>query len=189
MSVGLRVILDRDGVLNPMVINADHGTIDSPLHPDQVEIFPWVPECLRRLNTAGFSLVIATNQPSAAKGKTTKQNLHETHRRIVELAQADGGVIERSHICYHRSEDGCSCRKPRPGMLLQALREVPKHLHSNCWMVGDGVTDVQAGVAAGVRAAYLGPQKCDACKIFDQLKLRPSFWGQDLSAFTDFLTA
>jgi histidinol phosphatase-like enzyme len=65
------VILDRDGVLNAMVVDAEHGTIDSPLHPSQVEVFPWVPRALARLAGLGFGLAIASNQPAAAKGKTT----------------------------------------------------------------------------------------------------------------------
>jgi histidinol-phosphate phosphatase family protein len=183
------ILLDRDGVLNALVVDAEHGTIDSPLHPDQVEVLPWVPDCLARLTAAGFGLAIVTNQPSWAKGKTTRANLEAAHREVVERACSTGGRILSSHICWHRGEDGCSCRKPRPGLLLEALaRHAPPDLR-RCWMVGDGVTDLQAGVAACVRTAFLGPRKCDACKILADRSLRPDFWGNDLAAFTQHLLA
>ena len=181
------VILDRDGVLNAMVVHPEHGFVDSPLHPDQVEVFPWVPECLSRLTNAGFELRIATNQPAAAKGKTTRENLEATHRKIVEACRARGAVVAQSHICYHRSEDHCSCRKPQPGLLLDALADLPEDLRRRSWMVGDGVTDVQAGKAAGVLTAFLGPKKCDACKILDDRGLKPDFWGPSLRELTEYL--
>ncbi|MFN7133664.1 MAG: D-glycero-alpha-D-manno-heptose-1,7-bisphosphate 7-phosphatase [Myxococcales bacterium] len=182
-SVRGLVILDRDGVLNEIVVDAEHGTIDSPLHPDQVRVYPWVPESLAALTAAGYLLAVATNQPSAAKGKTTRANLEATHARVLELAQASGGRIASSHVCFHRSEDGCACRKPKPALLLEALATsaVPA---ADAWMVGDGVTDVEAGVAAGVHTAFLGPRKCDACKIFSDRRLSPGFWGKDLADFT-----
>jgi len=181
------ILLDRDGVLNAVVVDPEHGTIDSPLHPDQVDVFPWVPECLARLTAAGFGLAIVTNQPSWAKGKSTRANLEAVHRLVVEIACAAGGRILSSHICWHRSEDACSCRKPRPGLLLEALAQHAPVNRRRSWMVGDGVTDVQAGVAAGVRTAFLAPCKCDACKILADRSLQPDFWGNDLFAFTQHL--
>jgi D-glycero-D-manno-heptose 1,7-bisphosphate phosphatase len=181
------ILLDRDGVLNRIVIDAEHGTIDSPLHPNQVEIYPWVPSSLLRLNQAGFRLAIVTNQPAAAKKKTTFENLDATHREVVRLAQAEGAVIESSHLCLHRSEDQCSCRKPKTGLLEQAIAQNSGFDRSQIWMVGDGVTDVQAGKALGLRTAFFGPKKCDACKIFEERSLEPDYWGPHLEGFTRFL--
>ncbi|MCC6805888.1 MAG: HAD-IIIA family hydrolase [Deltaproteobacteria bacterium] len=182
------IILDRDGVLNTIVVDPEHGTIDSPLHPTQVTLLPGVPEALLTLNHLGFALAIATNQPSAAKGKTTEKNLRDTHARVLELAQAAGARILSNQLCLHRSEDGCACRKPQPKMLLDALRDLgadPTH----AWMVGDGVTDVEAGQRAGTRTAFLGPRKCDACKIFDGHSAAPTVWCADLPAFVRHLEA
>ena len=194
------IILDRDGVLNEVVVDEEHGTIDSPLNPDQVRVFDFVPGALKQLNELGFLLAIATNQPAAAKGKTTRKNLERTHERVLEVATSAGAWIQSSHICYHRKEDRCPCRKPEIGLLEEALRlAITKGLSwhgtageggrqsgvgpTQVWMVGDGVTDVEAGQKLGVRTAFLGPKKCDACKVMESRELTPSFWGSDLRDF------
>src|SRR5688572_15011046 len=94
------IVLDRDGVLNRMVLNAEHGVIDSPMHPSQVSVDESVPASLRALQDAGFTFVIATNQPAAAKGKTTMANLQAVHAEVLRLAQAKGAVILASYICF-----------------------------------------------------------------------------------------
>lgn len=181
------IILDRDGVLNGIVVDAEHGTINSPMNESQVKILDGVPEALKKLCDLGYDLRIATNQPAAAKGLTSKENLDRVHARVLELAQARGAKILSSHICFHRSEDNCTCRKPKPGLLLQALQENPNVLPQETWMIGDGVTDVEAARAAGVRAGFLGPKKCDACKILRDPKLNPEFWGTSLAEFVSYL--
>jgi histidinol-phosphate phosphatase family protein len=202
------ILLDRDGVLNRMVVDAEHGTIDSPLHPRQVELIDGVPEALAQLTAAGFTLAIVSNQPAAAKNKTTRANLEAVHDTVLSRASQLGGRIASSHICFHRAEDGCTCRKPKPGLLREALARWiadcrteaeglrafrdPSicNLHSAIcnepvWMVGDGITDIQAGAALGLRTGFLGPRKCDACKVFRERGLSPTWWGADLREFAD----
>lgn len=181
------ILLDRDGVLNRVVVDPEHGTIDSPLHPSQVETWVEVPGALKRLCDAGYTLAIVSNQPAAAKGKTTRANLEAVHARVLELVCAQGATIASSHVCFHRSEDGCACRKPNPGLLEEACREHAQAAASGVWMVGDGVTDIEAGQRIGARTAYLGPRKSDAYKIFEGRELNPDFWGSDLEEFVDDL--
>jgi len=166
-----------------MVVDAEHGTVDSPLHPDQVEIIPGVPEALSRLTRAGWGLAIVSNQPSSAKGKTSKENLEKTHQRIVELIQAAGGRISSSHICYHRSEDKCSCRKPRTGLLEEAFRQNPSYAKPDSWMVGDGITDVQAGQSFGLKTALLADHKLETAELLRQKQASPTVWAKDLADF------
>jgi histidinol-phosphate phosphatase family protein len=170
-----------------MVIEAEHGLIDSPLNPQQVEVYPWVPQALRRLNDAGFGLAIVTNQPAASKGKTSKSLLKETHTKIVQNICSDGAVILSSHICFHRREDSCDCRKPKTGLLEDAFKKNPQFLRENSWMVGDGVTDIQAGASLKLKTAFLGPKKCDYCKIFENHEVEPTFWGDNLDDFSKFI--
>ena len=166
-----------------MVIDPEHGTIDSPLHPDQVKIYPWVPKALGKLTALGYGLAIVSNQPSAAKGKTTQKNLDDVHAKVLREI---GGKILSSHICFHRAEDSCACRKPKTGLLEDALKaNSGDRAHS--WMAGDGVTDVQAGAKLGLKTAYFGPQKCDGRKVFEELNLTPTFWGKNLLEFAKFL--
>lgn len=150
------VFLDRDGVLNRMIVDAARGIVDSPLRPEEVELVAGVPAALRRLGELGFRLVIATNQPAAAKGKVTRAALEATHARVLALACAEGGRIERSEICFHRAEDRCPCRKPGAAMLARAHEALGAAAPGRCWMVGDRMTDVAAGSAFGARTALVG---------------------------------
>jgi histidinol-phosphate phosphatase family protein len=181
------ILLDRDGVLNRMVIDPEHGTIDSPLHPEQVEMVPGAAEALARLTAAGYGIAIVTNQPAAAKNKTTRRNLEEVNEKVVTLATRAGGTILSSHICFHRAEDGCDCRKPKTGLLREAFRRYPQYGSEGSWMVGDGVTDLQAGAALGLRTAFLAPRKHEYFGILTERNLTPDWWGEDLPSFAEFL--
>jgi D-glycero-D-manno-heptose 1,7-bisphosphate phosphatase len=180
------IILDRDGVLNRHLVDPEQGTIDSPQHERQVEVSEGAAATLARLQALGYGLCIATNQPSAAKGKTTRANLEAVHARVVREVEAQGARILSSHICFHRSEDRCACRKPKPGLLEAAFAANPTAEREGSWMVGDGVTDVEAGQALGLRTAFIGARRCDACRMLQGPQ--PTFWGS-LAAFADFLEA
>jgi histidinol-phosphate phosphatase family protein len=181
------IVLDRDGVLNRTVPNPAEPRPDSPLSVAQAEIFPWVPAALRRLTLAGYGIAIASNQPAAAKGKTTRAALEEVHRAICAAAQADGGILLSSHICFHRAEDGCTCRKPRTGLLAEAFARHPQYQPGDSWMVGDRASDVQAGATFGMKTAYLGDTTSDDFAALATAEVRPSFCGTDLRDFVDFL--
>lgn len=187
MASGL-ILLDRDGVLNRVVVDPEHGTIDSPLHPDQVKVFPWVANALLDLQRAGFGLAIVTNQPAVSKGKTTLENLERVHARVVAEVQQAGARIASSHICFHRVEDGCRCRKPNTGLLEDAFARNPGFDRASSWMVGDGVFDIEAGSRLSLRTAFLGPRKCDACRVFEDARLSPTIWVSNLADFATALT-
>ncbi len=176
------IFLDRDGVLNEMVIDAEQGTIDSPLHPDQVRVFAHVPEALKTLTELGFDLVVVTNQPSAAKGKTTIENLRRVHELVLRQAQAGGTRIAGSEICFHREEDRCSCRKPKPGMLEAAWSKLPGRSREASWMAGDGITDVQAGRAFGEDRVF-GPEENRSGHVLGDHAAEPTLWCRDLAEF------
>ncbi|MGE0527062.1 MAG: D-glycero-alpha-D-manno-heptose-1,7-bisphosphate 7-phosphatase [Bdellovibrionales bacterium] len=181
------IILDRDGVINALCVDPEQGTVDSPLHPSQVRLLPGAAEAIGRLCASGFEVHIATNQPAAAKGKTTHANLEATHQRVLELVEAAGGKITSSQICRHQSEDQCSCRKPATGLLEAALNAVPIEARRRAWMVGDGVTDVEAGQRLELKTAYLGPKRCDHCKCLEDRGLKPTGFFPSLSAFADWI--
>jgi D-glycero-D-manno-heptose 1,7-bisphosphate phosphatase len=157
------------------------------LRVDDVVVFPWVPAVLRQLTDAGYALSIASNQPAFAKGKASLEALARVHERVLAEAQRDGGVISSSHLCFHRSEDGCACRKPKPGLLLDALALHPACEREQVWMVGDRATDVLAGKAAGVQTAFLGDLSgADHLELAASAVL-PSFCGANLQDFGRFL--
>jgi D-glycero-D-manno-heptose 1,7-bisphosphate phosphatase len=174
------LLLDRDGVLNEMVVDPEHGTINSPLHPDQVTLRPGVGASLMRLRALGYLPVVVTNQPAASKGLTTRSNLESVHARVLDLIEKDGGRIEKSYICFHRSEEACACRKPKTGLLESAHADFPLP-KSTAWMVGDGMTDIEAGVRFGVSTAYVGSRKTDAMDYMASRGVRPTLWVTGLA--------
>lgn len=155
------VILDRDGVLNDPVWDAGDGRYESPLQAVDVRLTPGAVEGCRALQDAGWTLAVASNQPAAAKGKATQANLAGVRERVAALLAAGGVRVAAWHCCPHhpRATDprlrvDCPCRKPRPGMLLDILRD---HSASpaDAWMVGDADSDMAAARAAGCRAVLV----------------------------------
>lgn len=180
------IVLDRDGVLNRLIDNPTEPRPDSPMRPSEVTVFPWVPLALRDLTRAGFGIVVASNQPAWAKGKTTRADLEAAHATVLREAQSEGGVILSSHICYHRAEDGCLCRKPAPGLLAEAFARHAGYAVESSWMVGDRAVDVLAGTAFGLRTALLAADSAERATLASR-GLDPDFLGNDLRDFVRFL--
>jgi len=135
------VFLDRDGVINRSIVR--DGKPYAPESISQMEILEGVREALVSLRHAGFLNIIVTNQPDVGAGKQRREIVEGMHRRLRnELA------LDDIKVCYHADGDGCECRKPKPGMLLQAAREFGIDLKQS-FMVGDRWRDVAAGQAAG----------------------------------------
>ena len=149
--------LDRDGTLNEVVPDPDSGMPESPLTVEDVRLIPGAAAAASRLADAGYALVCASNQPAAAKGKVGVDRLLAVHERVIGLLVGKGVHVEASLLCLHHP-DGvvsalsrpCACRKPAPGMLLDAAAALALDLRSS-WMLGDTDTDVAAGHAAGCR--------------------------------------
>ena len=180
------IVLDRDGILNKLLTDSD-GKPDSPMKVSQVEIFPWVPTALKQLNDMGFGLVIATNQPAWAKGKVELEALNQVHDYIVMRIQSKGAKILSSHVCLHRSEDLCACRKPNTGLLQEAFDKHPEFSSIGSWMVGDRATDVMAGDSFKLQTAWLGSPVSDDEKLLNEINLMPTYRGQNLKDFVEFI--
>lgn len=141
------VFLDRDGVLNRAVVR--EGKPYPPATVAEVEILPGVVEALQRLKEAGFVLIVVSNQPDVARGTTRQETVEAINTFLAEHLPVD-----RFIMCYHDSNDGCDCRKPRPGMLLAGAREFDVDLALS-FMVGDRRRDVEAGIAAGCKTIFI----------------------------------
>jgi histidinol-phosphate phosphatase family protein len=174
-------------VLNALLPNPAEPRPDSPLRTSEVLVFDCVPDALRDLTRAGFGIVIASNQPAAAKGKTTRAELQAVHAAVVLEATSKGGVILSSHICFHRAEDGCTCRKPATGLLAEAFAQHPDFDRASSWMVGDRAPDIIAGADFGLRTALLGDVPAAERAALDARAVTPTFEGRDLRAFADHL--
>ena len=143
------VFLDRDGTLND-----DIGFMD---RMEALTLFPWTADAIRLLNRAGYCTVVTTNQSAVARGIIDEGFLRKVHEEIDRRIARGGARIDRYFYCPHHPEAKlesyrqlCECRKPRPGMILAAARELNLDL-SRSVMVGDRRLDVASGRAAGVR--------------------------------------
>lgn len=137
------IFLDRDGVINEN--RADHVK--------SWEEFRFVPgslAALRRLTQHNFRILVVTNQAIVNRGVVSSSTLEAIHRRMNGFARAHGASIAGIRYCPHRPDEHCGCRKPEPGMLLDLAREHGVNLRDS-YFVGDSLTDVAAGQAAGCR--------------------------------------
>ena len=140
------VFLDRDGVLNRSIVRQG-----KPYPPDtlaELHILPGVAEALSQLRAAGFLNVVVTNQPDVATGKQRREVVELLNRHLAAVL-----AIDAVKVCYHVDGDACMCRKPKPGMLLEAAAELGIDLGKS-FMVGDRWRDVAAGQAAGCAQSY-----------------------------------
>jgi D-glycero-D-manno-heptose 1,7-bisphosphate phosphatase len=141
------VFLDRDGVIN----------VDSPDYIKSWAEFEFIPgsrQAIARLTRAGLRVIVITNQSAVNRGMVPLSELESMHRRMQQAVVDSGGRITDIFFCPHRPDEGCSCRKPRPGMILAAGRRYPINL-STAVMVGDSAKDIQAGRAAGCGCSLL----------------------------------
>jgi D-glycero-D-manno-heptose 1,7-bisphosphate phosphatase len=136
------VFLDRDGT-----INEEMGYIN---HLSRFRLLPEAAPAIARLNKAGLPVVVITNQSGAARGYFPASLVDEVHRHMHTLLSQAGGRVDAVYACLHAPEAGCSCRKPQPGLLLQAAQDLGLDL-SRSYLVGDRYVDIQTAVNAGVQ--------------------------------------
>ncbi len=150
------VFLDRDGIINRAIVR--EGKPYPPVCMEDVEILPGSLSSLPRLAALGYILIGVTNQPDVARGL---QSI-ETVNSINALIQSRLPVRE-IFVCYHDDIDNCDCRKPKPGLILQAVRKYDIDL-SRSWMVGDRWKDIAAGQAVGLKTIFVDYQYTETYK-------------------------
>lgn len=141
------IFLDRDGVLNKVTVV--DGTPLPPDHAEQLELLPGVADACQRLKELGYVLVVVTNQPDIARGKQSQAEVDRMHLKLRSWLPLDEVVV-----CAHDDSDGCGCRKPLPGMLVEAAKRLELDLSSS-FCIGDRWRDVEAAHRAGVTAIYI----------------------------------
>ena len=143
VTVPLRraIFLDRDGVLNRAIVR--NGRPYPPGNMKELEILAGVLQALQALKRAGFLLIGVTNQPDVARGSQKREDVEAINAALVKALPLDEILV-----CYHDERDNCECRKPRPGLLVQAARRHAIDLSSS-FMIGDRWKDVEAGHRAG----------------------------------------
>ena len=167
------IFLDRDGVINKHI-----GFLR---HIDDFELIEGVSDAIKYINQSGYLAIVVTNQPVIARGEVTWDELHEIHRKMETLLGKDGAYIDGLYICPHHPDKGfegerpeykfdCDCRKPKPGLLLQAAQDFNIDL-SQSYMIGDSERDVEAGRNAGCKESIMvDTNKQDALlEVIEQL--------------------
>jgi D-glycero-D-manno-heptose 1,7-bisphosphate phosphatase len=144
------VFLDRDGIMNRAVIH--EGRPYPPIRLEEVEILSGSLISLPRLATSGYLLIGITNQPDVARGLQSSEVVNS----INTLIQSNLPVRE-IFVCYHDDIDNCNCRKPKPGLILQAAEKYAIDI-TQSWMVGDRWKDIAAGQAAGLKTIFVDYQ-------------------------------
>lgn len=142
------IILDRDGVIN--VDSADYVKSADEWHPIDGSI-----EAIARLSKSGYRIAIATNQSGVGRGYYTLAELHAMHEKMCALVAEQGGSISHIAYCPHHPDEGCECRKPKPGLLREIGSALGIADFSSVIMVGDSLKDLQAAQSVGCRAALV----------------------------------
>ena len=141
--------LDRDGVINRKAPEGQYVTSWEDFH-----LLPEVIEGIAQLNRARLCVIVVTNQRCVAKGLLAEADLKKLHQQMSDYLAQAGATIDAIYYCPHELEPPCRCRKPAPGMLLEAARSRGLDLAAS-WMIGDSDTDILAGKNAGCRTARL----------------------------------
>jgi len=169
------VFLDRDGVIN-RAIERD-GFPYAPTNLSEFQIYPEVPAACAKLKTAGFLLIVATNQPDVGRGEMKQEIVEQIHTEMCRELP-----IDRVEVCYDSGRDPVESefRKPKPGMLLRAARDLQIDL-AQSWMVGDRWRDIDCGHAAGCKTVLIDRHYAEA------LKQKPDFSAGNLAEAADII--
>jgi D-glycero-D-manno-heptose 1,7-bisphosphate phosphatase len=164
--------------------------VDRLVRTEQLQILPGVPEAIARATSAGLVIVVVTNQPVVARGLVDEEAVRAVHAALGEMLRARGARIDAFYFCPHhpratleRYRLACDCRKPRPGMLSSAARDLDLDLAAST-MIGDRLSDIAAGARAGCRTVLVETGKHSAPPIEspDLIDARPDFLAPDLAA-------
>lgn len=189
------VLFDRDGTLNPLVYNDNTEELDSPLDPEKTALLPGVVNSLRMIKRLGYNIIVITNQPAAAKGKTTLGKLYEINNRLRDILAEKDIYLDDILICPHHPVGSryckerflikkCMCRKPKPGLINTAVKKFNIDLDKS-YMVGDSYTDIQAGKSAGLKSVFIGKYKYDGCRYMKGY--RPDYVFNSIYDFACYL--
>ncbi len=166
------LFMDRDGTV---IVDPEDERVD---REDKIKLFPDIIEALKYLADNNFSIILITNQAGVAEGRINLQDFDRINNKVIEMLAPSGVKFLKTYVCPHSPDDKCECRKPKPAMILEAIKEFHIDL-SKSYMIGDRESDIFAGINAGVKtilvktankpvevkeATYTAPTLLDAVK-------------------------
>ena len=172
------LFLDRDGVINQRIPG------DYVQSPEAFVPTPGLAEAMRLLAEKFDLIFVVTNQQGIGKGLMGEMELANIHQKMMQLATAEGGRIDKVYYCPHRSEDNCPCRKPATGMAWRALEDFPDMDLEDAWMVGDSVSDMEFAERLGIRKVLIRG-KLEEIDLLG--KVEPDYAFDSLLDFARFL--
>ena len=182
------VFLDRDGVINELLFHQEMGIIEPPFTPQQFRLKAGVGPAIRRINRLGLKAVVVSNQPGIAMQHFTRKTLQSITQKMKNQLAREDARLDGIYYCLHHPVKGkgalkrrCQCRKPKPGLLVQASREMGIDLKRS-YLIGDSILDVQAGIRAGCQTFLLAHLKCDLCHLMARRKIKPRYLVKNLGA-------
>jgi D-glycero-D-manno-heptose 1,7-bisphosphate phosphatase len=180
------VFLDRDGVINEIVYHKEMGFVDSPSTVEQFKLLPDVGKAINKFHELGFIVILISNQPGLAKDHYSIDVFEKIREKMKKELEKDGAILDAEYYCLHHPEAKiekykkiCDCRKPKPGMIIQAVKDHDIEL-TKSWMIGDGINDIQAGQTVGCKTILIGRMKCDLCRIMEEEGVKPNFIASNL---------
>lgn len=168
------IFLDRDGVINQTIVKA--GKPYPPASLDELKLYNDTELSLKKLKLAGYLLIVVTNQPDVARGKTSRILVEGIHQALLSILPLDDILV-----CFHDDHDHCECRKPLPGLIFHAANSYKIDL-KNSFMIGDRWKDIEAGQRAHCKTIWL-----DYAYHEPAPKIAPDFKTHSLNEATNWI--
>jgi len=146
------VFLDRDGVINKRLIG------DYVKRIEEFEFLDGVLDAIKLLKEHNYRIIIITNQQGIGKKLMSEEDLNKIHSFMIKEIEKNGGKVDKIYYCPHLENENCNCRKPKPGMIEQALKDYPDINKENTFMIGDTESDVKLAKNAGLRSIIIGEE-------------------------------
>jgi len=180
------IFLDRDGVINELIYYRNMGMVDSPFTVKQFSLLPNVGDAIYIINQLKFKTIVVSNQPGIARNHFMEETLTQMDIKMKRELAKSNAFLDGIYYCMHdpkgknrKYRKVCNCRKPKPGLLIQASKDFDIDLKKS-YMIGDELSDIQAGRSVGCKTFLLGRMKCQLCKLMQDKGVSPDIIVSDL---------
>jgi len=179
------VFLDRDGVINQFPGNGNYVTKVKDMH-----LLPRSMKAIKLLTEEGFHIFVISNQAGVGKGVYSRHKLNLINEKLLKGVEEAGGKIDKTYYCTHRSDAGCSCRKPETGSIKKAMKTLGRTVKSakGKFFVGDTKSDILAGFNAGCKTILVLSGRAKRREV-KEWGVKPDFIAKDLFAATEIILA
>jgi len=187
------ILLDRDGVINELVINPEEGVVDSPNSSEQFKTIKNSIKAMEILSKLGYKLIVISNQPGIAKGQYNIAEFLKMKRKLENDLTANNVMLSGQYYCLHhpnakitKYKKKCQCRKPGTKLFFDAVKEHNIDTKKS-FLIGDGITDMQLAKRVGCRAIFIGNINSTITRVFHEKKVDPFYISHDLLEAANYI--